>query len=479
MRLFFIGWVGKDIGLTEVVSMLKKEHTIVYWSGDGKEFELLRPEFPGTVFHDHYDALYGIPANGVDVSAFEPPSHELLLKLLETESTVLTMMNKRFESVLVSERKHQYYTHVRYWYGVLTTLKPEAIIFPSAPHSVYDYVIYGLAKLLSIRCILFELTVVGARSLVMRDFVDGNSALLGDRAVEKKKPIEIRDLPEDIRRYYEWQMNADTSHSPLYMRKQFKKYAGSKKFLIKFRSVWATLIVHKDWRALAKVFTHIPRRFMRNMKTEYTSVETPADFAKTFIYVPLSFQPERTSCPQGGIFADQVLMLEILSASVPADCLIYVKEHPTEWLHRSLDFFSYRYRGYYEAIAKLKNVRLLPLTTDTYALIEKATAVATVTGTAGWETLLRSKPVLVFGYPWYQHAPGLLKVESVETCKNALGKIASGFSPSSGEILSYLGNLGKRSFLGYCEPHGKEVTDIGAKVNADTLVRVIETELQK
>ena len=478
MRLFFIGWSGKDLGLTEVVRKLKKRHEIAYWSGDGDELESLKAEFPATIFHDHFDALHGLPPSGVAAEAFPPPEPELLDKLSGTESIVLTMMNKRFENALVSERKHLYYAQVRYWRGILKRLHPDAIIFPCAPHTVYDYVLYGLAKLFSIPCIMFELTVVGARSIVIRDFSLGSSALKYELEALPEKEVHADELPADIRSYYEWQTSADAVHTPLYMKQQFSKYAGLRKIPVKLQSVWATLIVHKDFRALLKVLTHIPRRFMRNMKTEYRSVETIPDFSKAFVYVPLSFQPERTTCPQGGVFVDQLLMLEMLSASIPDDLLIYVKEHPAQWLHRGPDFFSYRYRGYYEAIAALKNVRLIPLKTDTYMLIKHALAVATITGTAGFESIFRGKPVLLFGYPWYLFAPGLLSVWSVPTVKSALQKILDGFAPSKEDLIRYLFCLGKASFVGYCEPHGRDIQYLSPDENAEVLANVIETELQ-
>ncbi len=480
MKLFFIGWQGSDLGLTDAARNLKTHHEISYWSGDGKEFESLRAEFPGTIFHDHFDALYGIPPAGIDASAFPPPDAALLLELLKTESIVLTMMNKRFESALTSERKHLYYTLVRYWRGVLLKLRPDAIIFPCAPHTVYDYVIYGLAKHLGIRCIMFELTVVGARSIVMEDYEVG-SATLAQRIAHAKTESrkEARDLPPDIREYYEWQMNPEATHTPLYMRQQLGRYAGLKKVPIKFKSVWDTLVVHKDLRALGKVLTHIPRRLMRNMRTEYISLQTAPDFAQKFIYAPLSFQPERTSSPQGGVFVDQLLMIEMLSASVPEDWLIYVKEHPAQWLHRGPDFFSYRYRGYYESIARLKNVKLVPVDTDTFTLTNHSRALATVTGTAGFEAIFRGKSVLIFGFPWYLHAPGLFRVSSVSEIKAAISTIISGFAPSREAVLQYLYCLGKQSFVGYCEHHGRDMQYLSASQNAEVLAEVIETELQE
>lgn len=479
MRLFFIGWSGKDFGLTEVVSKLKERHEVVYWSGDGKEFESLAHEFPDTIFHDHFGALHGIPARGVNVSVFPPPGASLLTRLLDVESVVLTMMNKRFESKLVSERKHLYYHYVQYWNGVLLTLRPDVIIFPCAPHTVYDYVIYGLAKLLSIRTISFELTLVSARSLVMQDFSMGSDALRLAIAANAGKHFKLHDLPADIREDYERQVDTRVSHTPPYMSAQFARYAGLKKFWIKFNSAQANLMVHKDFTVFLKLLTYLPRRLMQNMKTEYAAVESPPDFTKKFIYAPMSYQPERTSSPQGGIFVDQLLMLEILSASVPPDWFIYVKEHPVQWLHRGPDFFSYRYRGYYREIAHLKNVRVIPLKTDTYTLVDRAAAVATITSTAGWEAILRSKPVIVFGYPWYQHAPGIIPVTDVTSCKEAVRKVVSGFMPSGQEVINYLASFDTASFHGYCEPNVNGVGDIGTSRNAETIVRVIETELQR
>lgn len=479
MRLFFIGWSGKDFGLTEVVRTLKQRHEIVYWSGDGKEFESLTAEFPVTIFHDHFDALHGIPARGVNVSVFPPPGVSLLTRLLDVESVVLTMMNKRFESKLVSERKHLYYHHVQYWNGVLTTLRPDAIIFPCAPHTVYDYVIYGLAKLLSIRTISFELTLIGARSLVMQDFTIGSDGLRLAITANLEKHFELCDLPADIRQDYERQVDARVSHTPPYMSAQFARYTGLKKFFIKFNSVRANLMVHKDFTIFLKLLTYLPRRFMQNMRTEYAAVESLPDFTKKFIYAPLSYQPERTSSPQGGIFVDQLLMLEMLSASVPPDWFIYVKEHPVQWLHRGPDFFSYRHRGYYREIAHLKNVRVIPLKTDTYTLVERAAAVATITSTAGWEAILRSKPVIVFGYPWYQHAPGIVPVTDVPSCREAVKKILSGFMPSGQQVINYLTHVGLASFHGYCEPNVNGVGVLGASRNARAVVQAIETELQR
>ncbi|MDP2946803.1 MAG: capsule biosynthesis protein, partial [Nanoarchaeota archaeon] len=91
---------------------------------------------------------------------------------------------------------------------------------------------------------------------------------------------------------------------------------------------------------------YIANKFKQNLKKEYNSVQTKPDFDKKFIYVPLNLQPECSTSPQGNIFVDQILMIETLSASLPSDWIIYVKEHPIQWLRRGLNFFYYLYQGY-------------------------------------------------------------------------------------------------------------------------------------
>lgn len=478
-RLFFIGWADKDLGMIEVMTRIAKRHDILYWSGEKAELEEYGARFPGAVLHDHYEALHGIPARGIDTALFPPPDAALIARLFECESTVLTMMNKRFERMPTSERKHLYYSELGYWHGVLTMYRPDVIVFPCAPHTVYDYILYALAKDRSIRTIFFELTAVGARSLCMNDFVIGALSLRSALAQSRGTTAREDELPSDIRRYYAWQTDRQRAHTPQYLEDQFRARRGLRSLGVRFRSVGKTLFSHKDPAALLKVLTHVPRRYMDNMRTEYARVARRPDLTRPFVFAPLGYQPERTTSPQGGVFVDQLLMVEMLAASVPAGWSILVKEHPAEWLHRGPDFFSYRYRGYYQQCASLRQVSVIPIDSDTEELILRAAAVAAVTSTAGFEAIVRGKPALLFGYPWYQHAPGLLRVSDAKTAAAAFAKIASGFAPSREDLLAYLDCFGRASFIGSCEPHGRELAGMSASENAAAVAEALETELSR
>jgi capsule polysaccharide export protein KpsC/LpsZ len=209
-------------------------------------------------------------------------------------------------------------------------------------------------------------------------------------------------------------------------------------------------------------------------------LQVKPDLEKKFIYAPLNFQPERTTSPQGDMFYDQILMIETLAHSLPRDWVIYVKEHPSQWIFKSkTNYSNFRYKGYYEKIAKLKNVFLVPTNTDTFVLTNKSRAVATVAGTAGWEAVLRRKPVLIFGYVWYRDCPGLFKVNDVESCREALEKIAGGFRVEEQKIINYLKSFDEATTHGYFEEIDAPDSELTKEENKQSIAQAILTELEK
>jgi len=135
-----------------------------------------------------------------------------------------------------------------------------------------------------------------------------------------------------------------------------------------------------------------------------------------------------------------------MASSVPDDWVIYVKENVLQWSKKNIRSDIYRFNGFYKRMAGMKNVRFVSPETSTFDLIHNCRAVATVTGTAGWEAVLREKPVLMFGYRWYQYCDGILKIDGVDSCRKAVQKILGGYKPSKQRVLNYLLALDKSSF---------------------------------
>ena len=472
MRIFLIGSSGSEI--KNLMSMIKDHgHKIVYWVGPLAD-EKDRPT--ECVFHDFHDALDCLPAGGVDVSDFFPPGKGLIEKMYKTESLILTMMNKHYSKMSLDERRHFYYNLLQYWHGVIRKFKPDLIIFPIIPHTVFNYLIYELARLLGIKTIMFEDTWVSDRLLSYADFWEGSHKLHEEIKKNKDKNFLLTDLSSDLQEYYKLHTDERRDATPPCMKEWRKKYSIINYILLKVKIVIKSL---KDFTIFKKIPFYFFKYFKQNIRKEYAGVKTEPDFSKKFIYAPLNYQPERTSSPQGDMFVDQILMIEILSAALPENWVIYVKEHPNQWLSTGLNFTGSRYQGYYKRLARIKNVKLIPIEVDTYALINKSQAVATVTGTAAWEGILRLKPGIIFGYPWYLNCPGIFRVDSVESCQGALNKIISGFNFEQQQVINYLKSFDEATIHGYVEGGIGRNSRLTKEENIGNINKLIALEINK
>lgn len=467
MRLFLL-WPDYYPEPEKIIRELeKRSHDVVYYVGPDPQGKQVSPK---TIFHYHYDALHGIPAPGVTVSGFAPPGEDLIKQLSHVESIILTMMNKRYDWMCVDERRHLYYSLLQYWYGVLQTYKPDVLVFKTIPHTVYDYLLYELAYIFGIKTVIFWNSFIADRLFLYNDFRRGDDVLRQRMVENKNKNFSLEDLSEITRAYYLKQTGKETDATPAYLKEDRKNFSLFNIARIKLKVIVRSIL---DLSVFERTFAYLLKVFKPNIKDEYESVESEVDFKKPFVYLPLHFQPEATSSPVGGIFVDQILMVEIISASLPGEWLLYVKEHPSQWLPRGFNFFSARYRGYYRKIAALKNVRLIPIKTDTYDLINKSQAVATISGVAGLEALMRLKPAVIFGYPWYRDFPGAFKVNDTKSCRAALQKIREGFKSNTQGIINFLKSVDEAGIQGYIDNFGKKDSQLTEEENLRSIVDAI------
>jgi len=236
-----------------------------------------------------------------------------------------------------------------------------------------------------------------------------------------------------------------------------------------------------DFSFFIKAFNFFKKLFGDNVKKEYSRfVVKQTDLSKKFVYVPLHWQPECTTSPQGGDFVDQILMLEILSASLPEEWIIYVKEHPFQWSVLGVNHYSnMRYRGYYKKIASLKNVFIIPIETNTYTLIKKAQCVATVSGRAIMEGVLRGKPGIIFGYPWFMNLPGIFRVQNVDSCRNALNAVENGFKPKQQDVINFFKSFDEVTTNGYLNKWGKEYSLLTEEENSRNILNLLINEVER
>ncbi len=154
VRAIFSEWTSPFF--LDVARRLESEHgwRPVYWIADERAKRAVKQAYPEIVFHRNLDAIRGIPAAELHDLKLPALGDDLLKELAHHESITLEMMNRMDpgEAFGYEDRVRLYHTLLRYWSAVLDTCKPNAVVFPTSPHVVYDYVLYMLARRRGIRC---------------------------------------------------------------------------------------------------------------------------------------------------------------------------------------------------------------------------------------------------------------------------------------------------------------------------------------
>ena len=88
-------------------------------------------------------------------------------------------------------------------------------------------------------------------------------------------------------------------------------------------------------------------------------------------------------------FSNSFEMITWISKNLPTGLFLLIKEHP--------EMYGIRSKNYYKKLKEIPNVKFVKPYSSSFELIKNSLAVATITGTAGYEAVYLKKPVLSFG----------------------------------------------------------------------------------
>ncbi len=336
--------------------------------------------------------------------------------------------------VSYSERKRQFLHHVRFWLDRIRKTRPTALIhLNGSPHLVAEYVLFEVCKLLGVPTIFLTFTPITPKILLTRDlgrYVGDLAGLAASYLATFRSTGKPPTVDAVTQLFIDQQTGDDKAARPAHLNTANINH--SRGYLIQFRSpkMVAKQFARDCLDALLKrqpfsvaflryaLYWHLLYND-RRLRKRYAARAVAPDLAQDFIYLPLHYQPEETTSPLGGAYESQLLIAEMLSYYAPPGWKVYVKEHPAQ--------NSYgRNPSLYDDLARLKNVTLIGTEANSYDLIRNCRAVATISGTSGWEALFRGKPVLVFGHVPYEHAHGAFRIRSAEDCRAAIHCIKQG-----------------------------------------------------
>jgi hypothetical protein len=433
--------------------------------------------FPGATVHRPEIAARGLLPESAEAAQLLELDEEVLARMAPYESMFMRMLDiydPDGHSFSGRERRFAYFAILRAVLSVVRQHKPTVCIAGTIPHSLHDYLMYAVCKEQGIPTFAYVSFCVPGYLLLYPSLEQAHPRLA---AVYKDKLARFSGeevpLAPDLDKYLAGVRRDYSVGEPWYTRLRDHSMLSSSWAsntlaslkLMPYRIRFALSFLKAPRRRYEEHFVRpLPDFFKRRgvrlrdsttsqfqvnrvftagvrvkkkLLEQYRELQRTPDLAANFIFIPLHYQPEATTSPLGGVFLDQILMIRLLASHLPKGWKIYIKEHRTTfdpWLrgHFARDL------EYYREIVEIPGAQLVPMEISSFDLIDRARAVATVTGTAGWESVARGVPAIVFGNAWYRSCEGVFDATTNQGCAVAVSAIAGGYRPDARRVRLFL-----------------------------------------
>lgn len=205
----------------------------------------------------------------------------------------------------------------------------------------------------------------------------------------------------------------------------------------------------------------------RANRIRYTDVfETPDFDEEEFVYVPLHLQPEASTLLYGRRYCDQIGLVRQISQSLPLDYRLYVKEHPNMVNRRSI--------SYYKQLKDIDVVRLIHPRVPSRTLIRNGALTMTVTGTAGFESLVCETPAITFGDVNFNVLPGVQRGRDPDALPGQINDAIHAYDHDQQTLMEYVTALYAESFVFPGDGDGFTGTEATAAEKAEPVLERIE-----
>ena len=440
--------------------------------------------FPGATVHRPEVTARGLLPEGVQAADLVELDEDILSRMAPYENMFMRMLDiydPDGHSFSGRERRFAYYAILRTALYVVRKHRPTVYIAGTIPHSLHDYLMYAVCREYGVDTFIYIPFAVPGYLLLypslehphprLAAVYEGKLARFSGETVALPKDLDT--YLDHVRRDYSvgepwytrlrdhtmlvdrpWWRNAIASGRTLIgnIRHHLAILADRSRYQQYFVRPMPDFFKRRGVRLRDSTTTQFQAnrvfwagvRVKKRLLKQYRELQRAPDLSANFIFVPLHYQPEATTSPLGGAFLDQLLMIRLLASHLPKGWKIYVKEHRTTfdpWLrgHFARDL------QYYREIIEIPGTMIVPMEFSSFDLIDRSRGVATVTGTAGWEAVVRGVPTMVFGNAWYRNCEGVFDATTNEACAQALAAIAQGYRPDYQRVRLFLQALAEVS----------------------------------
>lgn len=475
----------------DVAKKLYLENKIepVYWIGwNDCDKKLVLDNFETCIFQTFQMAWKGIlpsvdKANTLNIPELDG---DILKKFSHEENLAMKMMDRQdptgynFSFV---ERQVFFRYLLRNWIYIIERYDIGLVISPSIPHRVFDFALYIASQIKNINFITFKQTVWPGYIIPMKKIdeipfytqTQTKSNEIVEKYITKIKSNYLKAEPD----YMKAQKKNQSSNNLKLASNWIKK----RKFINSL--VWIFKDSNSYWKIKGKEIQESRisnfqkqlillkgRKYKKKLKRNYELRSSKPDYSHKFIFVALHYQPEETSNPSGGIYVDQLLMVETLLKYSSNDTYLYIKEHTSQF-HPLMEGETGRQQNFYKRLLEFERVKLISTEVNSFDLIDNSMAVVTLTGTVGVESVIRHKPVIVFGTAWYEHLTGVFKIRTMEDLVSALVEIENGVLIEDDSINKSLTDILNNTVKAYHYGNNKILSGISKEESVSNLVSCI------
>ena len=463
-RLLWIGYGGSEgSSHFEVVQKLKKAELIDFFvaaggSSDSGEWKLVdEPVIP------HFDAQFAKYKTFLPGSKFLM-DQEIYSLCSSFEGETLRMMDRLHKFRLIFDfddsfdtRRKMFLKHCSFWHQYLSEKKISHVVFFGAPHEVYTFVIYSLAKKLNLKIIIFSPEKSGPFRY--------SKIPVAERQNFSSMMDSTFFVSETIEDIGEWRLSTYLNRkaeelgiklicsSELFKRNAIYQVAppmvvDSSVYKKSAENVYKRVVrIIVDYKNSIKTLMYWVQS--RQRYREHLCLAKSSDSATKSVLFCLAYQPEESTSPRGGVFVEQFLSIDLLSAGLPEDWKIRVREHPDQYRR-----LRPRPDNFLKEISEIPNVEIVNPRETVFESFKASSAVAVTSGTMGVEAWVAGIPTIIFGEMWIKNAPGAYYVRSLTDVKKALLGISEGVQSGERSIEDFLTWTESHAFSGRITARG-------------------------
>jgi len=473
--------------------------TPVYWLGLEETRADVERTFPDVEYQIVYDGDRAeFPSDGVNPD-YEPLDAEIIETFANYRPHALRMLDRMDPGHTFSydERMRHYHKQLRYWRHTIDDHDVDLAVFVGWPHVISDFVSYAVCTERDD----VDVLVSNGRANVPELCFLHESMLEPHRHLAElysnRDELDPADLSETSKQYVDSLRTDDQTHSVLPSSGGPETIIGipdlPKVFNVAKWQTYYENLSETAWRNVkvrnkpiedseisgARLEYHKKReeRHKRKLKAAYNEHAVEPDPAEDFVFLPLHFEIEPATVPRGGAFSDQFLVVDALSKTMPDGWTLYVKEHPSQHVRYKISRSRHVYE--YKDIVSLENTKLVETSTPSHDLIDNSEATATVTGTAGWEAVVRGTPAIVFGNAWYRLCDGVHYVETAGELQAVFDAIQDGERPEEDAVLQFVRAMEIAGYRGYNNSNQRADVTLSSTENVSNTVTAIEAHVSK